>query len=103
MTSNLVLFLGSSGDKKIAAIKPIPAKNIRIVVQQPRIKWIWFSVIELLHQSESCANVFVLKCHCEPVLQAWRLRPPSGTKGSQVKIDPRLSFVKLLKPLTARL
>jgi hypothetical protein len=37
MTSNFALSTGSSGDKKIAANKPIPA-NIRIVVQQPRMK-----------------------------------------------------------------
>jgi hypothetical protein len=35
MTSNLELFLGSSGDKKIAAIKPVAA-NARIVAEQPR-------------------------------------------------------------------
>jgi hypothetical protein len=35
MTSNLELFLGSSGDKKIVAIKPVAA-NARIVAQQPR-------------------------------------------------------------------
>jgi hypothetical protein len=35
MTSNLELFLGSSGDKKIAAIKPVAAKA-RIVAEQPR-------------------------------------------------------------------
>jgi hypothetical protein len=47
MTSNFDLSLGSSDDKKIAANKPV-AGNARIVTQQPRMKWIWFSVIELL-------------------------------------------------------
>jgi hypothetical protein len=37
MTSNFDLSLGSSGDKKIAANKPVAA-NARIVTQQPRMK-----------------------------------------------------------------
>jgi hypothetical protein len=96
MTSNFDLLTGSSDDKKIAAIKPVAAKA-RIVVQQPRIKWIWFSVIELRHQSESCANVFVLKCHCEPVLQARRL----GTAG--IAEFTSVTGARNTKPLTAPL
>jgi hypothetical protein len=44
MTSNFDLSLGLSDDKKIAANKPVAA-NARIVTQQPRMKWIWFSVM----------------------------------------------------------